>query len=373
MNNKLWIAVAVAVLTACGGGGDGGWSSQVPSVAGSGQSSENVPVTPAPEPGKEANPDSNRNPVPETTPTPSARSFRYQWGDSAALTLSPLAEFQAEGAKGWRYLSGVIFSSDDATTPYASTSLFVSDGRTSYSYESTAPANTMAALQKQLNDYGARGFRFTSGSYLDDTSGALRIQALFRKENGSTETYGYRLFSQNPRVTVADRLAELKAQGAEGYRYDGDHFILSSEVVSPSGCCEVVDVAQVYRKESQSQATFDYAVLAVPPDDAGMLSQLTAQGARGFRLIKPVFFVIRDRVELRNLYEKDMSQSAVFSYRVLPWADSPAAFLAQANAQGAAGLTWEGDYWFGDVVWTLYVKASACNGSDCEFPRIFGF
>ena len=237
-----------------------------------------------------------------------------------------------------------------------------------------ASADSVAAFLEQLNSQGARGFRFTGG-YVTDGSD----QAIYRRQNGSSATYDYRLDPASdpasdaqlmypPFSTGARVLAQAKARGAEGYQYRGSY-----SFPSPVGTFNVV---RIYRKEQQGTASFDYELLPASTNPVDMLAQISAQGARGFRYLSAFIFNLENGQGLENLvmYEKDTSQSASFSYLLLSAQDDVDAAMAQANAQGAEGYGLIGDYMFvNSEAKTFFVKASNCTGSTCEPRTPFDF
>lgn len=221
---------------------------------------------------------------------------------------------------------------------------------TTYSFELPSNAGSTAELQQQLNAQGARGFSYAG----PDTLGAI-----YRKDNGSSSTYSYRVLPEPADNTVDGLLAQDKAQGAEGYYHLGSSLIVGNDTV------------RIFQKDSQSTATYDVEVLPSATTDDAFMAQLEAQGARGFRFKSDYGF--GDNV-IRALYEKDTTQSATFSYAALTSAANANDLVTQANAQGANGVVLIGDLGLpSGTIKTLYVTPSACSGLLCGVRSAFGF
>lgn len=327
MKSSLWIAATAVVLSACGGGsggGDGG-----------------IGLTPPPAPAPAPAP----SPAPAPAPAPAAQAISYQ-----ALPASPsfLSQLNAEGANGWNYVSGIIYTT--GTTNVDLSVLFAKRLNTTYSFELPSNAGSTAELQQQLNAQGARGFSYAG----PDTLGAI-----YRKDNGSSSTYSYRVLPEPADNTVDGLLAQDKAQGAEGYYHLGSSLIVGNDTV------------RIFQKDSQSTATYDVEVLPSATTNDAFMAQLEAQGARGFRFKSDYGF--GDNV-IRALYEKDTTQSATFSYAALTSAANANDLVTQANAQGANGVVLIGDLGLpSGTIKTLYVTPSACSGLLCGVRSAFGF
>lgn len=325
MKSSLWIAATAVVLSACGGGGGGGDGGTGPTPA----------PAPAPAPA----------PSPAPAPAPAAQAISYQALPPGASFVSQL---NAEGAKGWNYVSGIVYTT--GTANFDLSLLFAKRHNTTYSFELPSNAGSSADLLQQLNAQGARGFSYAG----PDTQGAI-----YRKDNGSSATYSYRVLPEPTGNTVAGLLAQDKAQGAEGYYHLGSSLIVGDGTV------------RIFQKDSQSAATYDVEVLASATTDAEFMAQLEAQGARGFRFKSD--YVFGDNV-IRALYEKDTTQSATFSYAALTSTANANDLVTQANAQGANDVVLIGDLGLpSGTIKTLYVTPSACSGLLCGVRSVFGF
>lgn len=257
------------------------------------------------------------------------------------------SQLNAEGANGWRYISGVAFNTGGSVDMKE---LFAKSDNTTYGYELLSSPATAAALQAQLDAQGARGFVYGG----PDMRGTI-----YRKDNGSAATYSYRVIAAPATETTTELLAQDKAQGAEGYYHVSGSLMVGGSTV------------RLYQKVAGSSAAYDVEILPVSATEADFLAQLNAQGARGYRFKSGYSFGSEG---LRNLYDKDTSQSATFSYSALPSLNNAADFVAQANAQGANGVVLIGDYVMpGGAIKTLYVTPAACTGLLCGARNPFGF
>lgn len=266
--------------------------------------------------------------------------------------ITPASNFgtqvNAEGANGWRFIGAVGFTS--AVGAFESKDLYARDASTTYVYELLPNVNAAADLQAQLSAEGARGYRYGG----PETRGAI-----YRKDNGSASTFGYRVLAVADNETTAQYIAQVNAQGAEGYYLPGASLVAGSGTV------------RAFQKDSQGSATYVAEALAEPSTEAGFIAQLQAQGARGFRFKTSYSFGAQGTF---LLYDKDTSQSATFVYSTLETSADSAAFVTQANAQGQQGIALIGDYGLpGGAIKTLYVKPTACSGVLCDVRSPFGF
>jgi hypothetical protein len=319
MKISLWVTATAMALSACGGGGDGGGSASTPALA---------PIeTPAPAP----------------APAPAAFTLSYE---AIAPSSNFASQLNVEGANGWRYISGVSFVTG---TVVDTKELFAKSTNTTYAYELLAATGSAAAFQAQLDAQGARGFVY----------GGPEVRGeIFRKDNGSASSFSYRAIAKPGTETTAELLAQDKAQGAQGYYHVSGSLGVGSDTV------------RLYQKDVGSSAIYDVEILSVPTTESDFLAQLNAQGARGYRF-KSGYLIGSEGI--RNIYDKDSAQSAIFSYAALPSQGSAADLVAQANAQGANGAVLIGDYVMpGGAIKTLYMTPSACTGVLCGPRNPFG-
>lgn len=220
-----------------------------------------------------------------------------------------LAQANAQGARSFLYLSAIAVGVDFAN-------LYASETPGVFSYRSLDTPSTASAFEAQLNAQGAERFRFggvlTSGSY-------------FYRDENSNRTFSYRVLALP--ASSSDFLTQANAQGAEGYFFVLPYFIASTAYA-------------IYAKESGA-ATYSYAlqpstdINATPGD---FVTQANAQGASGFKFRTSYQF----SDGARNVYVRDTSQSATYTWKTNDNASSVAALVAQANTEGAGGFVYLG-------------------------------
>lgn len=343
MNSRLSIlAVAAAlVVTACGGGGGGG-GALFP-----------LPPAPAPEPPPPAPPPAPepppapQPPPPAPPPAPAPRTFLYETLPAAGSTSVFLAQLNAQGARGFRFLSGLAFT--QSPTSIELVQAYVKDAATAYTYERLAPPADAAELSTQLNAQGARGFSWV-GAY----SVGGETSFIYQKQDASTATFGYRVLAAQ--AAGADYLAQANAQGADGFLGFTPAYLIGTAAVA------------IYGKRSDSASTFTYELAAQPGSDSAFLAELNNAGARGFRLRTPYFFT----EGIRLVFARDSSQPTTFATIALAPPSGSAAFVAQANTEGARGNGYIGDYSLpSGAVATLYFDETGCVDSVLCVPNAF--
>lgn len=273
----------------------------------------------------------------------------YEALTPAADASAFLDRLNAQGARAFRFFSGLAFTTGPTSVEVVEA--YVKDAQTTYSFELLPVAISAADLEAQLNAQGARGFKW-GGPYV--VGGQSRT--LYRKDNGSASTYTYAVLAAPADST--GYLSQTNAQGGNGYYSVGGAYLVGGTTVL------------VYQKDTQGSATYGYEALGQPGSDADFLAQFEAQGARGFRF--KTGYVFSDGTKL--LYEKDLSQSATFSYQNLQPAGNSADYIVQANAEGAKGNALVGDYALpSGQIRTLYIRPANCTGFLCDTRSLFGF
>lgn len=336
------VAVAVAAtlaLTACGGGGGGG-----------GGGGFVLPPLPSPPPPPPPPPPAPPPPAPAPAPIPSTRTFMYEALPVAADAAAFAANLNAQGARGFRFLSGFAFTTSPTTVETVEG--YVRDMDATYSYETKPVSADSAAFLSQANEAGGRGFQW-AGAY--SVNGTMLY--LYRRNNTAPGTFNYRVATSPS--TKADFLAQSNSQGAEGFHTVTHSFIIGS---SP--------VATIYEKNTASSATYTYEIADPAGSDDAFMAQLNERGARGLRLRSEFIFSDGNGV----IYAKDSSQSATFSaYSLAPEGNS-VAFIQQANTEGAKGAGLIGGLVLpSGAIRTLYFTPVNCNsGSLCGPVSLFG-
>ncbi|OEZ31085.1 hypothetical protein [Variovorax boronicumulans] len=333
---------ALLALTACGGGGSGGGGGGfvLPPPA--------PPPAPAPAPAPAPTP----APAPAPAPNPGATTFLYE-GLSAATTASAFFDsLAAQGARGFRFLSGFSFMASPTTVDQVDG--FVKTIDATYSYEKKPQATSNADLLNQLNEAGARGFQW-AGEWI--VGGETFY--FYRKSSAETATYSYRV--ELAPKSKADYLTQANTQGASGF------FNRTAEF----GTGDPAGMVTVYEKSSVGNATFAYEMGDPINDHADYLAQFNERGARGFRFRAELIFAGGNGV----LYAKDLSQSTTFNFYSLAPATNTTALIQQANAEGAkkAALLGHLALSTGEQK-AYYFTPTNCNASPvCGPTSLFGF
>ncbi|MCO1385912.1 DUF2345 domain-containing protein [Burkholderia multivorans] len=97
--------------------------------------------------------------------------------------------------------------------------------------------------------------------------------------------------------------------------------------------------------------TYTYQLQSPPADVAAFVAQANAQGASGYRYEGPLTY--------GELYRKDGGSSATYTYAAANPPTDTAAFIAQANDQGQSGYWFVGPMMIGSQQANLYMKNNA--------------
>jgi hypothetical protein len=103
---------------------------------------------------------------------------------------------------------------------------------------------------------------------------------------------------------------------------------------------------------------FIYEGLTPDTSRAQFLSSLNTQGAQGYRYLSDFAFTATATLDQTSAFVKD--QATTYSYEVQDVTSGSAAFLTQANSEGARGFRWAGELAVGTDMFFLYRKD---NGS----------
>lgn len=249
--------------------------------------------------------------------------------ESLALTASRtdfVRQLNAQGAKGFNYfgpnqLGGTAFN------------LYTKDSASTFTAEILDTPSTAVAFVAQLNAQGANSFDFW---------GPQAVGSVYTKESGAA-ALAYEVLAAP--TTVAGFLSQANAQGDKGFVYVGPYTF-----------------GNIYRKSASSNAKYVYRLELQAASHDALLTQANAQGQDGYKFGGLGVFSGESAGGFRNIYVKDTSQSSRFEWKTNPVATSPAALVAQANTEGAAGYV----YWFSVIIAGLsrevYFKPSACVG-----------
>lgn len=320
------VAAAVAAtmaLAACGGGG--GNSGFIPPIAVAPPPPPPAPPPPPPAP-----------PAPAPAPAPATSTFMYEQLPPAGDRAGFLADLNAEGARGFRFLAPL-----SNNQPPGSANVYVKPGDATYVYELTPAPTDANTFLNDANAAGARGFRWVGTM----SAGGSNL-FMYRKDSDTSATFTYRL-----EAAAADRtgyVARGNAQGSEGFYNVAPAYSFGTALQA------------IFEKSSLGNSTFTYEVADAASDEAGLLAQLDEKGGRGFRFRGPYSY--------GNIYARDASQSSTFSYQTQVPEAAIADLLQQANAQGANGYGFVGQLGAGGVSKIYYYKPVNCTGPALCMP-----
>ena len=264
----------------------------------------------------------------------------YSIEDNANSSSGLLAQFDAQGKTGRRFVSPMSISGNSAIS-----NLYVDDAGSSmtYDYQSLDPTGNAAELLAQLNQQGSSGFMFmgplASGSAYSD------VHHYFLKENGTAQTFEYQLTGTG---TIADFKSTLASQGLNGWQW------LSSYMVDSSG----FDERDLFVRHPGRAEKFSYRILDVPAGEAEYLSQCNTQGADHYRWVGPIYLSGAEY----NVFVKSSSLNGIYRYTFRDSTSTRAEFLSQANALGSQGWSFKGEFYLGGSTQNVYVGFTASEG-----------
>lgn len=321
MSPKIVVIAACLALAACGGDGvsDGSGSSGSGSSPSGGSSTGGGTSGTSP-----------------TSGSGSVRTMMYEALAAPSDATSFLAQLNTEGAKGYRYIAEEGFSG-------AATNVFINDGANTYSYEFQSVDSTQTGFLAQANQEGAKGFRY---------DGPLTLGNLYRHQGNSSSTYTYAAAAA-PTGSAAF-LTQANAQGQNGYWYYGPVQLDSAST-------------SLYMKDNSSASTYTYDAVTPVQSVGDFVTQANNEGAKGYRFKGGLGF----GTDSAAVYVKDQTQSPTFTYQSQTSQTTSAAFIQQANAQGAESEAYLGDLVFGSTPTSLYFLATGCTGFLCSSLNTF--
>lgn len=197
-------------------------------------------------------------------------------------------------------------------------------GTVSGSYRLAATSATAPAAVQQFLQQGASGYAWVSGVASHET--LPQVSELYLHSSlRQTSTFQYLMDNEPP--SLVDLLTLLNQRGAQGYAYKG------STVYSAA-------IYSVFAKDSTKTATYSYEGLgSVNGSLTDLLSQLNAQGARGFRWLGLYATAIAPN-SFSNLYAKESGGPGTYVYSAISlgtnFAPANGVALTQAIQQGTA-------------------------------------
>ncbi|NIF69209.1 hypothetical protein F3J16_03235 [Burkholderia sp. Ap-962] len=146
-------------------------------------------------------------------------------------------------------------------------------------------------------------------------------------------------------ATAADGASFLTLVNGEGAK--GFHYLADLSFAGDS------TIRSIFVNDGAG-AVYTYELQSAQSGQAAFLTQVNAEGARGFRYEGELGF--------GNLYRSD-GTSATYSYQLAPAVGSPADFVTQANGQGQSGYWQVSPLFLDSTEVTLYMKNNASNAT----------
>jgi hypothetical protein len=214
-------------------------------------------------------------------------------------------------------------------------------------HKALPPPTTAASLVTQLNAEGALGFEFM---FFSAFGGGLSpsVSSLFVRNTSRPKTYTYKTL---PVPTSPTSLVNLmNTEGAMGFRYFGDQIFNFNTPQAES--------ISLFVKDS-SNATYTFKHLTPASDEATFLAQANAEGALGFTYISDIVHPIVGGFLQNSFYVKENNTATQYSYESRPPSPDLSAFITQANSQGNRSFRYRGDLIIGGVRFSLSMKNSS--------------
>jgi FG-GAP-like repeat/FG-GAP repeat len=266
--------------------------------------------------------------------------YAYETLPPATSTAGFIAQANAQGARGFAYVGdknfGLTFQTDARSVYTKNLSRPLL-----YSYESLPTPTTSSAQVLQLNAQGARGFRH-QGDYV--INGGASIAVYVNDSTGFTFAY-----KERSRVASADEFVGLaNTEGALGYSYYRDFGFQTT----PGSFSSV----SIFEKSNAGNSTFSFEALNLADSAQRFVTQANIQGIRSFRFLGN--FSTGDRSQARSIYMRNSSRPDKYVVESSNVASSTAAFLGQTNEAGGRGFKYLSDIGFSSVsVASIYMSA----------------
>ncbi len=257
----------------------------------------------------------------------SESKFDYKTDVPAVSIPTFLAQSNAEGALHFAFIGDNAFG--DNSAPYVAIYGRALSQPTIKSYQAFDRSASVAAFVTQLNAEAALGYRFFGDQIYD-----LVASSIYVSENNGY-TYHYKI--QAPAADVVAFLALINSEGALGYQFQGN-------VIFDDGASNFI-VSSLFSRNTAAPTTYSYEAAPMVEDAAALVVQANNQGLRKFIYRGGIVFGSLEFVTY-SLYEKDNLRADTFRYEQLARSNSTAAFLIQANAEGARRFRYFGEVGF---------------------------
>jgi hypothetical protein len=184
--------------------------------------------------------------------------------------------------------------------------------------------------------------------------------------------------SQSYTPGVTDVLAMYNQQGANGYAYVGPFAFINGTAQAP-----IYSYIEIFVK-AQTNTTYQYKTVAEPVAAADWLTMLNTQGATGYlykasSIFSPATFNLMNPSSntFSSLFVKSSAMNTTYSYRQgsgrLPTSGvTLSAELSELNTNGADGFAWRLGHASNGKIYNLYVKdnSSSATYSYTSMPQL---
>jgi hypothetical protein len=242
-----------------------------------------------------------------------------------------LATLNQQGAQGYAYVTSGTFNDPQVVNGVTVTT------STSLTFvkSSTASSYTYEMLLQPSDITGLISQANAEGAkgyyYQGGYTFSSTLYSLYVKAGDSSATYTY-----IADLAVSDTnafLAQIDQQGLSGYRFWGIQFSSGTTSTQPSQTG-----SNLYVKDNTSSATYTYDALPDPSTVADLLTQFNSEGAKGYYAAK---YEMTIGNQAMWLYYKDQTQTTTFNYQSDAAPTTSSALINQANGYGAQGY----EYW----------------------------
>lgn len=156
-------------------------------------------------------------------------TYSYLLKNAAKTSSAFLQEANAQGADGYLNVAPAVIAGMESVAIYEKSS----DSNARYSYEFALNPLSDTAFFTELNERGARGYKFRTPYAFDDLSGLL-----FTAD--TTQTASFSFFNLEPAIDRASWVNQANGQGTQGHGYVGEYSLPSGQIktlyFTPSQC-----------------------------------------------------------------------------------------------------------------------------------------
>ena len=212
-----------------------------------------------------------------------------------------------------------------------------------FEYKTLTPATSTPTFLKQANAEGALRFSFVGDNSFGDPFNQTVI-SIYARALAQPMTYLYQTVAAT--ASAAAFVSQLNVQAALGYRFFGDQIYAGV-------------VRSVLVKESNS-ATYHYKIQTPANDATAFIALVNSEGALGYQFQGNIAFEDGGgNFVISSLFSRNTATPTTYTYETAPTSANAAAFVTQANAQGARQFLYRGGIAFGTTVFvtlSLYEK-----------------